>query len=68
MNDIINLVAQKAGISPDQARTAVETVVAFMKDKLPGPLAGQVEGLLAGSGDGASLGDAIKNLRGAMGS
>ena len=68
MNDIINQVAQKAGINPDQARTAVETVVGFIKDKLPAPLASQVEGLLAGSGDGASLGDAVKNLRGAMGS
>ena len=68
MNEIINQVAQRAGINPDQARTAVETVVGFLKDKLPGPVASQVEGLLAGSGDGASLGDAIKNLRGAMGS
>ena len=68
MNDLINRVAEKAGINPDQARAAVETVVAHIKDKLPAPIAGQVEQLLAGSGEGASLGDAIKHLRGAMGS
>ena len=68
MNDLINRVAEKAGINPDQARAAVETVIAHVKDKLPAPLAAQIEGLLAGSGDGASLGDAIKHLRAAMGS
>jgi hypothetical protein len=68
VNDLINRVAEKAGINPDQARAAVETVVAHLKDKLPAPLAGQLDGLLAGSGDGPSLGDAIKHLRAAMGS
>ena len=68
MNDLITRVAEKAGISPEQARTAVETVVAHVKDQLPAPFAGQVEQLLAGSGEGASLGDAIKHLRSAMGS
>jgi uncharacterized protein (DUF2267 family) len=68
MNDLITRVAEKAGINPDQARAAVETVVAHLKEKLPAPLAAQVDGLLSGSGEGASLGDALKHLRSAMGS
>lgn len=68
MNDLIGRVAEKAGINPDQARTAVETVVAHLKDKLPASVAGQVDGLLAAGSDGPSMGDAIKNLRAAMGS
>jgi hypothetical protein len=68
MNDLITRVAVKAGISPDQARAAVETVVAHLKDKLPAPLAAQVDGLLNTPGEGPSLGDAIKHLRAAMGS
>ena len=68
MNDLIGRLAEKAGINPDQARAAVETVVAHLKDKLPAPLAAQVDGLLGGGSDGPSMGDAIKNLRAAMGS
>ena len=68
MNDLIARVAEKAGINPEQARTAVETVVAHLKEKLPDSVAGQVDGALGGAGDGPSLGDAIKNLRAAMGS
>ena len=67
MNDLIQLVAQKAGISPDQAKTAVETVVGFVKGKLPEPIAGQVESFLQSQGGTPSMGDAIKSLRGAMG-
>ncbi len=50
MDELIDLVVKKAGISEAQARKAVETVVDFLKDKLPGPLAGQVEKLLEGGG------------------
>ena len=63
MNDLIDLVAQKAGVSPEQAKAAVDTVVGYLKDKLPGPVADQLDGAL----DGRSLGDAIKHLRAAMG-
>lgn len=40
MEKIVNMVAQKAGISTEQAETAVRTVVNFLKDKLPPGLAG----------------------------
>lgn len=68
MNDLINRVAEAAGITPEQARTAVETVVAHLKDRLPESAAGQFDSLLAQSGEGQSWGDAIKHLRAAMGS
>jgi nucleoid DNA-binding protein len=35
MDDLIKLVAEKTGISPEQAKTAVETVMGFVKEKLP---------------------------------
>jgi hypothetical protein len=50
MDEIIKLVSEKAGISQEQAKTAVTTVMGFLKDKLPAPLAGQLEGLLGGQG------------------
>ena len=49
MDELIKLVTSKAGISEAQAKKAVETVLGFLKDKLPGPLAGQIDGLLKGN-------------------
>lgn len=62
MQKIVNLVAQKANISEAQARTAVDTVASFLKNKLPPGVAGQVDKYLndeegsAGSGDNTSGG------------
>ena len=50
MEELIKLVSQKVGISEAQARTAVETVAGFLKAKLPGPLAGQVDSALGMAG------------------
>jgi hypothetical protein len=55
MDEIINLVQQRAGINADQARTAVETVVSFVKDRLPEPMRGEVDSLISGqAGQGGS--------------
>lgn len=58
MDELIKLVVAKTGISEDAARKAIETVLQFIKDRLPAPLGAQVEGLLQGSGGqaGALLG------------
>lgn len=54
MDELVKQVAQKTGIGEDQARQAAETVLAFLKAKLPAPIAGQIEGYLQGSGEGIS--------------
>ncbi len=48
MDEIVKLVAKKANISEDQARVAVTTVVSFLKQKLPAPVAAQLDAVLAG--------------------
>lgn len=65
MDELIDLVVKKTGISRDQATTAVNTVVGYLKEKLPEPLAGQVDGLLKGDLSGA--GDLLKGLGGLLG-
>ena len=74
MDELIELVVKKTGIPASTAKVAVETVVNFLKDKLPEPLAGQVEGLLEGGdfnldslGDLGELGDLAKGLGGLFG-
>ncbi len=53
---------EKTGISTEQARTAVTTVVGFLKGKLPAPLAGQIDGLLAGGGAPQDLAKGLGGL------
>lgn len=53
METIIKLVSEKAGISQSQATTAVQTVVNFLKDKMPGGMGNQVESFLKGEGAGS---------------
>lgn len=55
MDELVKLVSEKVGINEEQARQAVETVVGFLKEKLPEPLAGQLESAL--EGDTGDLGD-----------
>lgn len=67
MDDLIKLVADKTGISPEQAKTAVETVMGFVKEKLPPGISEQVEGIMSGkdvSGGLASLAGSLKDKLG----
>ena len=50
MEELIKRITEKTGISEDQARTAVTTVSGFLKEKLPAPIAGQVDNVLSGAG------------------
>jgi uncharacterized protein (DUF2267 family) len=65
MEELVKLVADKVGISEAQAQQAVETVLAFLKDKLPEPIAGQVEAAL--EGDLSGLDDLVGGLGGLFG-
>ncbi len=48
----------KLGLSEGRAKLAAETVVGFMKKKLPAPLAAQIDSALSGGG----LADKAKGL------
>lgn len=54
MNELIQQVTQRTGLSEDKARAAVETVVNYLKQKLPGPLGSQIDSALAGGSGGIS--------------
>ncbi len=56
MDELVNLVSQKTGISQDQARTAVTTVLNFLKERLPAPIAAQIDNVISGKGAGDVLG------------
>jgi hypothetical protein len=48
MNELIILIVQKTGISQENAQKAAQTVIDFLKTKLPAPVASQVDAVLAG--------------------
>lgn len=67
MKKVVNLVAQRAGISESQAKTAVDTVASFIKERLPAGMESQVDKYLSEeenpsdrtSGMGGKLGDIL---------
>ncbi len=61
MEELIKTVSEKAGINAEQAKTAVTSVLEFIKGKLPG-LGDQVQGMLSG-GDGNPLAGAADALK-----
>ena len=72
MDDLIKQVTERTGISESQARTAVETVMGFLKDRLPAPIAGHLEGVLGGAGGAIgtvadTAGDVLGGLGGMLG-
>lgn len=66
MNELVNVVMQKTGLSQEDAQKAVQTVIDFMKSKLPPPLAGQVDAALKGDFSGIA-GQAGELLKGKFG-
>ncbi|HYY95116.1 MAG TPA: hypothetical protein VE713_11420 [Pyrinomonadaceae bacterium] len=72
MDELIRQVVERTGISESQARTAVDTVVGFLKERLPAPIAGQVDNAVAGSagvvgGIADKAGDVLGGLGGMFG-
>jgi len=76
MDEIIRQVTERAGISEAQARTAVETVVGFLRTRLPAPIAGHLDGLIGGGaaagsegtgGAGGGLADKAGDVLGGLG-
>lgn len=63
VDELVKLVSEKTGISEEMAKTAVETVIGYLKEKLPEPIAGRLDGVLEGGG----LEDVIKGLGGLLG-
>ncbi len=61
MDEVVKLVADKVGISEAQAKQAVETVVGYLKQQLPEPMAKQVDAAIKGDLSG------LEGLAGGLG-
>ncbi len=68
MDELIKLVSSKANIDEAQAKAAVETVLGFLKEKLPAPIAGQLEAVLSNEAVLSQAGQLIDKGIGSLGS
>ena len=66
MDELIKLVVEKTGISEEMAKVAVNTVLEFLKDRLPEPLAGRLDDVIEGA-DLTGIGDLVSGLGGLLG-
>jgi hypothetical protein len=66
MEELINRVSERAGITEEQARTAVETVAEFLKEKVPAPYSSYIDSFMSGGsgGKGGGLGSILGGMFG----
>jgi nucleoid DNA-binding protein len=64
MNELIRRVAERVGISEDQARKAVDVVTGFIKERLPGSVAIQLDSVLGQGGSATEAGKGLGNKLG----
>lgn len=69
MDELIEAIKQKTGLPADKAKGAAEAALDFLKDKLPAPIASQIDGFLEGNADSIadSIGDVSDKLKGMFG-
>ncbi len=67
MDELVKLVSQKTGLSEEMSKQAVVVVLDYLKQQLPAPVAGQIDGLLQGGSSSADLGGLAQGLGGLFG-
>jgi len=52
MEELVNMLSEKTGLSAEQARLAADTVISYLKSKLPAGMGDQVDSALSGESGG----------------
>ena len=68
MEELIKQVTERTGISENQARTAVNTVLGYLRDKLPAGVSAPIDNLIGGGANVAGdVADTAQNVLGGIG-
>ncbi|MGI9108123.1 MAG: hypothetical protein ACR2G4_17985 [Pyrinomonadaceae bacterium] len=68
MEELIKQVTERTGITETQARTAIDTVLGYMRDKLPATVSGSIDQVIGGGANVAGdLADSAHNVLGGLG-
>lgn len=54
---LVQLVSERTGLAEDKSRAAVDTVVGWLKQQLPGGLGSQIDNVVGGGGAPGAGGD-----------
>ncbi len=54
MDELVKLVSERTGLPPETAATAVQTVLGVLKERLPAPIASQIDAVIASGGKGGT--------------
>ena len=57
MDDILRAVAERTGLSEDQARQATQTIVGLLKERLPEPASSMLAQFVGQQGEPAAAGE-----------
>ncbi len=66
MDQVVDMVVQRTGIPRDAAVKAVDVVIGYLKDRLPPPVASQLDNVLGAQGTGGMTGQAQQGAGGFM--
>jgi hypothetical protein len=66
MNELIEQVKSRVGLNDQQANSAVQTVIGFLKQRLPSPIASQLDGAISGSASQGGMMEGAKDKIGDM--
>lgn len=61
MKELVSLIVKKTGIPAAIAQTVVNMVVDFLKQKLPAPVAGQIDVVLKNEASAKTAEDVLRN-------
>jgi uncharacterized protein (DUF2267 family) len=64
MNELIEQLKSRVGLDDMKANSAAQTVIEFLKQRLPAPIASQVDSALAGGGSMEGMKDALGGVFG----
>ena len=69
VDELLAVVTAKTGLPADKAKGAVEAVLEYLKEKLPGPLASQLDQVLETNAGaiGDAVGDAVEGVKDRLG-
>ncbi len=63
MDQIVQEVARRTGLSEDQARSATQVVMEQLQQRAPEPMKGMLSQYLTGGGEGGAVGQATDAAR-----
>ncbi len=64
MNELIEKLKSRVGLNDSQAQSAAQTVIDHLKQRLPGPVAGELDKFVSGQGGAEGIEGKLGSLLG----